>query len=404
MTDMTSVTEPAVQIDGHDHLSSAQVARYLQIKPETVYAYVSRGVLRRVRVPGRRESYFPLVEVEALVRPSAPTRRRAPGLTDDIRTAVTLVESDRLSYRGHDAGTLAAESTFVDVCTLLWQHPGDFAVDEQTVTVARTMIGQLPEATDVASRVRLVITTLGALDDWRDDRDPARVALAVSRMIMTSAVALSGRAQSPDSVAAAIAASGPDEVSPDRVRWLDQALILLADHDLAGSTTAVRVAASARANPYSSISAGVNAWDSPAHGTAARAAYRMLDELIALPGRAMTDRLEAPGRPPGFGHVVYTDSDPRAELLIAQLHRLSDHPALAAGERIAELLWRRRGLPRNVDLALALAAHAFGAPAGFGELVFLHARIAGWAAHVLEEYACPPLRFRLHGVYTGPRP
>ncbi len=74
-----------VRIDGHDHLSSAQVARYLGIKPETVYAYVSRGVLRRVRLPGRRESFFPLAEVEALVRPSGPTRRRAPGLTDDIR-------------------------------------------------------------------------------------------------------------------------------------------------------------------------------------------------------------------------------------------------------------------------------------------------------------------------------
>lgn len=390
-----------VRIDGHDHLSSAQVARYLGIKPETVYAYVSRGVLRRVRLPGRRESFFPLAEVEALVRPSGPTRRRAPGLTDDIRTAITLVEADRLSYRGHDACELADRTGFAEVCTLLWQHPGDFVADPEDVAAARAMLAGLPPAADTANRIRVILAALSARDHWRDDRDPAQAARVAARMIMTSAVALGPATDAPVlTVAGALAAAA----GTDQVRWLDSALVLLADHDLAGSTTAARVAASARANPYAAVGAALGAWDSPLHGTASRAAYRMLAALVAEPGRIAAELLDGGANPSGFGHVVYTDADPRAEFLIARLHELGDHPVLAAGERVAETLWRRRGLPRNVDLALALAAHVLRAPAELGELVFVHARMAGWIAHVLEEYACPPLRFRLHGVYTGPRP
>lgn len=408
MTVMTPITEFPVLIDGQDHLSTEQVARYLQIKPATVYAYVSRGVLRRIRVAGRRESYFPLAEVEALVRPSQPNRRRAPGLTDDIRTAITLVEPTRLSYRGQDAGRLAREAGFTDVAALLWQHPGEFVADPADVDLARAVITQLPTA-DLATKIRMIIAVVASRDAWRDDRDPARVAAAAARLIMTSAQVLNPaekttRRRTPSSLAECLAIAGGLEPDPRTRRWVEQSLVLLADHDLAGSTTAVRVAASARANPYAAIGAGVNAWDSPLHGTASRSAYRLITELLEPPGHALSEVVESAALPAGFGHLVYTDVDPRAELLIETLHTLSEHPALAIGERLADLVWRRRGAPRNVDLALALAAHALGGRAELGELIFVHARMAGWVAHALEEYACPPLRFRLHGVYTGPRP
>lgn len=406
MAAMTAITESPVLIDGQDHLSSAQVARYLGIKPETVYAYVSRGVLHRIRVAGRRESYFPLAEVEALVRPSPPNRRRAPGLSDDIRTAITLVEPTRLSYRGHDAGTLAVESTFTEVAELLWQHSGEFVADPEDVAAARTVTTQLPDA-DLATKIRMIIAVVATRDRWRDDCNPERVARAASRLIMTSAQVLAHdrSATEPDAAASpAGLVTTAGGLGPEARRWVDQAMVLLADHDLAGSTTAVRVAASARANPYAAIAVGVNAWDSPMHGTASRSAYRLLGELLDRTSRTLAEVVDAAAPPPGFGHLVYTDVDPRAELLIEGLHTLVDHPALAIGERLAELVWRRRGAPRNVDLALALAAHALGGHADLGELIFVHARMAGWTAHVLEEYACPPLRFRLHGVYTGPRP
>jgi citrate synthase len=398
---MVDEARPAVLIDGHDHLSSTQVARYLGIKLESVYAYASRGILHRVRLPGRRESYFRLAEVEALIGPAAPTRRRSPGLSEDIRTGITLVEADRLSYRGVDACDLANRVGFAEVCALLWQQPADFVAPSQSVASARAALAGLSPTADVANRVRVVLAALAADDPSRNDRNPSAVVRMASRMIMTSAVALGPVSEHPAaSVAGALAAA----LSTDQLGWLDAALVLLADHDLAGSTTAVRVAASARANPYAAVSAGLGAWDSPLHGTASRAAYRMLADLVADPEATTAALLQTDANPPGFGHVIYTDADPRAELLITRLHELADHPTLAAGEQLAEALWRHRGLPRTVDLALALAAHAFQTPPELGELVFVHARMAGWIAHVLEEYACPPLRFRLHGIYTGARP
>ena len=278
MASMPPIPESPVLIDGQNHLSSEQVARYLQIKPATVYAYVSRGVLRRIRVAGRRESYFPLAEVEALLRPSQPNRRRAPGLADDIRTAITLVEPTRLSYRGQDAGRLARESGFTEVCRLLWQHPGEFVADPADVDAARIMITQLPTA-DLATKIRMIISVMATRDPSRDDRDPARVAAAAARLIMTSAQVLSGaedatRTGAPRSLAECLAAASGLGTGPEVRGGLSRLWCCWLIMIWPGSTTAVRVAASARANPYAAIGAGVSAWDSPLHGTASRSAYR----------------------------------------------------------------------------------------------------------------------------------
>src|SRR4051794_35164243 len=91
-------------IDGREHLTSAQVARYLGVRLETVYAYESRGVLRRVRVPGNRESYFALTEVKALVGAGGVRRqRRRPGVADAVQTSITLIDRDQLYFRGNSA-------------------------------------------------------------------------------------------------------------------------------------------------------------------------------------------------------------------------------------------------------------------------------------------------------------
>src|SRR2546430_17127106 len=94
-------TPATTSIDGREHLTSAQVARYLGIRLETVYAYVSRGVLHRVRLPGSRESYFALNEVRTLTGSGGMHRqRRRPGLADAIQTSITLIDHDRLYFRG----------------------------------------------------------------------------------------------------------------------------------------------------------------------------------------------------------------------------------------------------------------------------------------------------------------
>lgn len=159
--------------------------------------------------------------------------------------------------------------------------------------------------------------------------------------------------------------------------------------------------ASALANPYAVVSAGLGAVDGRRHGAASTLAHRFLADALDDPVAALADRLRSGEPVPGFGHRVYRTRDPRAGLV---LDLLGDVPVRAAVDAVARRLAGRPGGFPNVDLALAAVVHAHGLPPDAGEAVFAVARIVGWIAHALEEYAEPGLRFRAEGVYTGPRP
>jgi citrate synthase len=184
----------------------------------------------------------------------------------------------------------------------------------------------------------------------------------------------------------------------EQVAALNAALILLADHELAASTFAARVAASAWAGPYRVILAGLGPLGGSLHGGAGLAVEALLDEIAsgADPGAAL-DALIAAGPVPGFGHRVYRDRDPRADHLLARLGR---DPATAALLEAAET----RSLPApNVDFALAALVKAHRLRAGSSATIFTVARIAGMVAHALEEYE-HRLRFRPRASYVGPTP
>ena len=187
---------------------------------------------------------------------------------------------------------------------------------------------------------------------------------------------------------------------------LDAALVLLADHELAASTVAARVAASVRADPYAVVSAGLATVSGTLHGGASLGIEALLDE-IDRPERAATvvgDRLRRGERLRGFGHRLYPDGDPRAGFLLARLRATAaGSPRMAVVDALLEAT-TRRGLPEpNVDLALAALAHVTAMTRGAAEAIFAVARTAGWIAHALEEYdRNTPIRPR--AVYTGPAP
>jgi citrate synthase len=182
--------------------------------------------------------------------------------------------------------------------------------------------------------------------------------------------------------------------------------VLLADHELAASTVAARVAASVRADPYAVASAGLAAVSGTLHGGASLGIEALLAE-IDRPDRApsvLGARLRRGERLRGFGHRLYPDGDPRARVLLARLRDTAGgSPGMDAVEALLETAGRR-GLPEpNVDLALAALAHVTGMTRGAGEAIFAIARTAGWIAHALEEYdRNTPIRPR--AVYTGPTP
>ncbi|HEY9338046.1 MAG TPA: citrate/2-methylcitrate synthase [Kribbella sp.] len=379
-----------------NYLTTAEVARRLQVKPATVYAYVSRGLLTSVRARGRRGSLFPAADVERLAARSV----EHSGVVERIESELTLLEEDELYYRGQSARDLATTATLEQVATLLWT-PGDtsavageglFAADREGVLLARRAMEVVPEGARSTDRLRVAVAVLGAADPLRFDLSAASVTAAAGRLIGTLIAALPG----PTAVGTTVGGKLWPKLSDaePRPEVLDAALILLADHGLAVSTIAARVAASARANLYAVVSAGLGALDGQYHGAAPTLAFEFLERAQRDPVQALSDQLRSGEPVPGFGHRIYQHRDPRADVL---LELLGDHPIVGTIRAVAA---RTPTFP-NSDLAIAAIMHAYGFRPDAGDALFALARMVGWTAHALEEYAAPALRFRAMGIYTG---
>ena len=180
--------------------------------------------------------------------------------------------------------------------------------------------------------------------------------------------------------------------------------MLLADHELAASTFAARVAASVRADPYAVVATGLGAAGGALHGGASLGVEAMLAAAAGPQDvtRVVGSLLRRGERIPGFGHFVYRAGDPRAAFLLGEIRaRAPGSPRLAVADALAREVVGR-GLPTpNIDFALAVLASVAGMVPGAAEAVFAVARTAGWIGHALEEYARhAPLRPRAR--YTGP--
>ncbi|MDF3298347.1 citrate synthase [Streptomyces tropicalis] len=408
---------PASGSPSERRLSTRETAELLGVKPETVYAYVSRGQLSSRRVPGGRGSTFDAHEVEALARRN---RRESGGGSASpgelsVRTGITLIEENQYYYRGVDATALAARHPYEEVAEWLWTgtlHPGaSLAAPSSSVAVARRAVDALPEHAGPADRLRVAAIAAAAADPLRFDLSEEAV-LGTARILIPTLVAALPPA------ARGLRDEGPlarrlwtrlsgRRADESTLRVLDTALGLLADHDLAASTLAVRVAASARAHAYAAVSAGLGVIEGPLHGAASGLAHRLLLEVLdrGSAGPVVADELREGRRIPGLGHRLYSGEDPRARVLFALLEDVPHAaPALAAARDVAATAARHSPLHANVDLALAVFTASSAMPASAGETIFAVARTAGWIAHALEEYGERPLRMRPSGQYVGPRP
>lgn len=381
-------------------IDSTTATERLGVKPATLYAYVSRGVLRRRYDPIRRRSLFDPAEVEELARRGKPRRKPAP-TEIAIASAVTELGADRPFFRGLDAVELAASHTFEAVAEWLWRgdltDSAPWQARAEAVAAARAAQSGLSEALLPLDRLQLIVTSSAVHDPLRFDRDPAAVA-AIARTLIAGMVEALPRLSSP--VGRSVAATLWSRLSPtpprdDReLRILTAALVLLADHELAASTFAARVAASVHADPYAVVTCGLGVLSGPRHGGASLAVERMLTEITdpgAVPA-AVGERLRRGERIPGAGHSVYRSGDARGTHLVEAIRRIApDHPKLAAADAVSAELRRRRLPAINSDFGLAVLATVFGMIPGAGETIFAVARTAGWLAHAMEEYASATL-------------
>ena len=419
---MAAIVESGSQIFKVDYhqvmvpLSTEDAASRLGVKLETVYAYVSRGVLTAHRQAGSRHSLFDPEEVERLARRGRPRRSTRPAALDlVVETELTTIADQRILYRGRDACAMARGEPFEQVAQWLW-------------TGVRGARGEpweahpisLPELSDHRDRIRAAVVIGAANEPLRADLCTTAVASTARSMIATMVNALPAR---PDARAPRLVLDRgqpplrgtvagrlwtrltPRRSTPGLVTVLNAALVLLADHELASSTLAARVAASVRADPFAVVLAGLGAVSGTLHGGASALAHQMLATAIRQgPATALAYALESHGHLPGFGHPLYPDGDPRARVLLDLIYdaETPQTPGTRAAQSLIDAARRHSRAEPNVDFALAVLSTVARMPPTAGETIFTIARTAGWVAHAIEEYTEPPLRFRARAVKRPP--
>jgi citrate synthase len=400
-------------------ITTTEAAQRLGVKRATLYAYVSRGLLRSERRPGQQESLFDRAQVDALASSARATTTGHSVLR--FRTVATTVSSQAdgvLRYRGVPLDEVVDVDSVERAGALVLGSvpPHDLVTSNgrPAPAPAPTLLPGLAAVVDalprlpLERRVPVAVQLLAASDPFAGDTDPERVRAAAAALV-PAAVSLAapskgrggrGRSGGPAPrgprgldrlVLAAVGGDPDDSAAADLVRVL---LVSLLDHGLTASTVAARVAASTRAGLHDCLQAAYAAMAGPLHGAAPVAAHRLL-AVRGDPATAVAQALRDHGSVPGFGHFLYPEGDPRAALVLECVWRLEGTADLRRRVReVARLVAERTGAPPNIDLASAAALHALGLPAAAGEVVFQVARSFGVAAHVVEEYAEEPLRWR----------
>ncbi len=404
-------------------MTSEEAASRLGVKVTTLYVYVSRGLLESHPDPGSRRSLFAVEDVERLAARSRGGRRVESRLAV-VTTSITLLDERGPVYRGRAATELARTAPFEQVAGALWRAE-DHDVADWT---PRTL--DVPVQLRARDRLPWATVMSGADDPFRADLRPTAVVRAARTLVATLVASLGPAPCGPDGpldvadlvladgtriehslagrLTVALAGSlttGERRLDPVEVTAaVNAAMVLLADHELATSTLAVRVAASTRADVYDAVLSGLGTSAGTLHSAASDVALELLRAASSDGAEiAMGDALRRWGSVPGFGHGAYPDGDPRASCLLDLVGRLGDSQHRALVQRLVDTA-ARQGLPAaNIDFALAALASAIGAHPGAMPALFSIARVAGWVAHYLEELEEQPLRFRARAIHTTER-
>jgi len=402
---------------GSARISAAEAARRLGVSRETLYAYVSRGLVRSERQEGTRRRLYRAEDVDALrdrkQRRRDPARAALEALhfgSPILESGLTLISDGELYYRGWSAAGLAGSGSIEDVASLLWSGKSWLSLSDVVPTLAgdewARLVG-LCAALPPIEAFQVALAMQGAADPAACELSADSVRRTGTRILRLLAAVAVGAAPSPRPIAEVLHHGW----APQRKRArgaVEAALVLWADHELNVGTFAARCVASARANPYAVVSAGLAALQGARHGGTIEQLEALFDELRSVDRvrEVLEARLRRGERIPGFGHPLYPDEDPRAALLLDGMRDLRGRPReLAIAEAVlretASLVDRRP----NADFAIVAMRRVLGMPRGSALALLGIARSVGWIAHAIEQYA-DPRSIRPRARYTGraPRP
>jgi citrate synthase len=408
------------------YLTAREAAGALGISTATLYAYVSRGLIRSEATGGKRRDRRYRAEDVSRLRERKEQRRDPARVarsaldwgTPVMESAITLIADGRLYYRGRDAVGLSGSCSLEQVAELIWTGAMSQGSRERPPELFRALAGE-PIAPDsprvVGEEIRrrtwtdtfaMALHSAAAEDPAAYDLRAAAVARTGARILRLLAASAIGDAPDAGDTMARILQRRWVPRDMGAAGLIDRALVLCADHELNVSSFTARCVASAGAAPYAVVVAGLAALGGVKHGGNTERVEAFLDEIEASDDaeRAVAARLRRGEAVPGFGHPLYPDGDPRAEALLAVLAgaypgSMARQPAAEAAMAVGNLMDERP----NVDFALVALARTLRLPPGAALALFALGRTVGWVGHAIEQYQAD-IMVRPRALYVGEQP
>lgn len=386
------------------YYSALQAAARLGVSRQTLYSYVSRGLLRAHSGDSHRERRYLIAEVNQLATRRSRARSPVHAAADALNWGLPVVESSiccidagRLYYRGKDVLSLIETQSAEEVAALLWQcsrHEAFAAVAPVSSNIPGRRL-ERNSAKSLVSSFALAGRDLPA-DSWQAVTDrSARLYGDLVRMLAGCVLRTNPGAE-PLREQCAKAWS----LAPGEARLLETALILCADHELNASSFTVRCIASTEASLHACVLGGLAALSGPRHGGMTMRVEALWNEVgeVANPEASLRARLERGENLPGFGHQLYPDGDIRASAILSHLRsrRQRWRPLARAAEQLT-------GLRPSLDFALVALRRHLELPVGSALGIFCLGRSIGWIAHALEQRSQGTL-IRPRAAYIGPPP
>ena len=398
------------------YLGAGRAAEELGVSLATLYAYVSRGMIRSEAVEGKGRARRYRAEDIRRLKERKERRRDPDGVVEGalhwgtpvLESEITMIDGGVLYYRGRDVLDLAEESTIEEVAALIWTgdeamapalFPPEMSEPSQRI---QSVVGSVAGLTPVEV-FQVMLPVAAAEDPAAYDLRPGAVARTGARILRLMTYVAAG--ESAPGLAGSLQRGWSTE-DPGAESLLGSALVFCVDHELPVSTFAARCVASSEASPYAVVVAGLAALGGIKHGGEIELVDAFLREVDgAGDARAViSGRLRRGERIPGFGHSLYPEGDPRG----AGLLRLTAgaHPesiAVALSESVAGEMLRLMEERPTVDFALATVARTLGLPPGGAIALFALGRTVGWIGHALEQYRSGSL-IRPRARYVGDQP
>ncbi len=381
-----------------EFLSAAQAAAELGVNLPTLYAYVSRGLIRSEAEGRSRRRRYHAEDIWLLKQ--RKEHRRDPGKAAQealhwglpvLESRISVIHQGRLYYGGRDVVELATSCSIEQVASLLWA--GDLASPFPDDVIDLPAAERRPLARLVAQlpaldAFRVVLPMAAARDPLAFDLRPEAVRRSGAKILRLLA-AVAARTRPSRRPIAEVLQRGWAAREPQVRSLLQAALVLYADNGLNPSSFTARCVASAGATPYALVSAGLAALQGTKHGGACERAEGLLAEAGEARGAraAVVARLRRGEAIPGFGHPLYPDGDPRGGLLMKLIIEARPRsPQVALARAVADAAAELMSQHPTIDFGVVTLCRALQLPADAPLSLLGLGRVVGWIAHGLEQY------------------